>query len=166
MIRSRRADDLVDLVAVATRVHDVDGYPIHVPDGDLATFLTRPTPTTAWVAVHGSAIVGHVALHETTAPAVMDLVEAIGSDRPPVYVARLLVDPGARRLGIGRRLLDHACRAAVAAERTPFLDVVDTPRAAPAIALYRHDGWDEVGRVTFDLAGTAITEIVFRHPAP
>ena len=69
--------------------------------------------------------------------------------RRPVYVARLLVDPTSRRNGVGRLLLEHARMAALAAVRSPFLDVVDTPTGAAAISLYRDAGWDEIGRVRF-----------------
>jgi ribosomal protein S18 acetylase RimI-like enzyme len=76
-----------------------------------------------------------------------------------------LVDPGTRRVGIGRELLEHARRAAVDSGHVPVFDVVDTPTAAAAISLYRRDGWEEVGRVSFDLVDTKIDELVFRGPS-
>lgn len=163
-IRERREGDLDDLVAVAGRVHQLDNYPIFLPDDDYIRFLSQPPPLAAWVAVRGRKLVGHVALNETTSPSVMELVEERGPTAQPVYVARLLVDPGSRRLGVGRQLLDHARRAAANAGHCPFLDVVDTPTATPAISLYRRDGWEELGRVSFELVGDEIEELVFRGP--
>ena len=163
-IRERRADDLDELVAVATRVREVDSYPMFLPDGDFVRFLTRPTPVDAWVAVEGDELVGHVALHDTTSKPVMRLVAERRSAQPPVYVARLLVDPDWRGHGLGRRLLEHARGAAVDAGHTPFLDVVDAPATAAAIGLYRSDGWVEIGRVTYELLGGDIDELVFQGP--
>jgi ribosomal protein S18 acetylase RimI-like enzyme len=161
-IRQRRDDDLDELVVVADRVHASDRYPIFLPDGDLKQFLNEPTPLAAWVAVRVGRLVGHVALNETTSRPVMQLVDTQHLTRPAIYVARLLVDPGSRRCGIGRQLLEHARRAAVDAQRAPFLDIVDKLTAAPAIALYRRDGWEEIGRVRFELAGGELDELVFR----
>lgn len=93
----------------------------------------------------------------------MHLIEL--ESEPVVYVARLLVDPGARRAGIGRKLLGHARRAAVDSGYVPVLDVVNTPTAAAAVSLYRRDGWAEVGRVSFDLVNPKIDELVFRGPS-
>jgi GNAT superfamily N-acetyltransferase len=164
-IRERRDIDLDQLVTVARRVHEADRYPIFLPDDDFYGFLTRPKPAAAWVAVHHGSVVGHVALNVETSRPVMQLVAALDSKRPAVYVARLLVDPGARRAGIGRKLLEHARRAAVVSGHVPVLDVVDTPTAAAAISLYRSDGWDEVGRVSFDPVDAEMHELVFRGPS-
>ncbi len=92
-IRERRADDLDQLVAVASRVHEADGYPIFLPDGDFVRFLTRPKPTAAWVAVSDGTVVGHVALNPASSGPVMHLIAELESE-PAIYVARLLVDPG------------------------------------------------------------------------
>lgn len=165
-IRERRNDDVDQLVLVAARVHEVDNYPMHLPGGDFARFLTRPIPIAAWVAVRGEQIVGHVALNDETSRPVMQLVDELAPALPAAYVARLLVDPADRRSGVGRRLLEHARRAAVESRRSPFLDVVDTPTAVSAMALYRQAGWSEVGRVSFNLVGGEVAELVFRGPLP
>jgi GNAT superfamily N-acetyltransferase len=165
-IRERRDIDLDRLVAVAGRVHEGDRYPIFLSDDDFYRFLTPPKPAAAWVGVHDGSIVGHIALNAETSLRVTQLAVALDSKRPAVYVARLLVDPGARRAGIGRRLLEHARRAAVASGHVPVLDVVDTPTAAAAISLFRSDGWEEVGRVSSDLVDAEIDELVFRGPSP
>jgi GNAT superfamily N-acetyltransferase len=159
-IRARRDTDLDELVSLTTRVETVDNYPGYLPDGDFVRFLTRPTPLAAWVAVRDERIVGHVALNDRTSSPVMELVARDDA----AYVARLLVDPDIRRAGIGRQLLDHARRAAVALGRTPFLDVVDRDAAAAAIALYRNEGWEEIGSVAFELGGMGLEELVFRAP--
>jgi GNAT superfamily N-acetyltransferase len=159
-IRPRHDGDLVDIVQVASRVHEVDNYPIFLPN--YARFLCRPVPLAAWVATDEDRVVGHVALNATTSPSVMQLVDEQEPAIPAVYVARLLVDPGARGHEIGRRLLEHARCAALAAGCVPFLDVVDVGTAAAAIGLYRRDGWQEIGRVRFQLAGNDVDELVFR----
>lgn len=165
-IRERRDDDLVQLVPVAARVHAADQYPIYLPDGDFERFLTRPQPLTSWVAIRCEEVIGHVALNASTSPPVMQLVEDLVAPGPPaVFVARLLVDPGARRYGVGRRLLEHARRSALASGYLPFLDVVNMPTATAAMSLYRQDGWQEVGRVSFELVGQEIDEVVFRAPS-
>lgn len=156
----RRGDDLEALGALAGRVHEADGYPIHLTGGDVIRFLTHPEPLTAWVAVEGDRIVGHVALNPSTSVPVMGLVDEL--DVRAVYVARLLVDQEFRRCGVGAGLLERARRKAVVRGFVPFLDVVDTPLAAAAIGLYRREGWQEVGRVSFELVGDAVEEIVFR----
>jgi GNAT superfamily N-acetyltransferase len=163
-VRQRQDRDLDQLVRVAARVQAVDGYPGFLPDGDLVRFLTRPPPVAAWVAVHDDdLVVGHVALCDRTAGPVMQLAAELEPDERPVFVTRLLVDPGVRRLGYGGRLLERARRAAVALDRAPFLDVVETPGALAALSLYRRDAWEEVGRVPCPVAdGRDLEEIVFR----
>ncbi len=96
----------------------------------------------------------------------MQLVEDLVAPGPPaVFVARLLVDPGARRHGVGRRLLEQARRSALAGGYQPFLDVVNMRTAMAAMSLYRQDGWQEVGRVSFELVDQDINEVVFRGPS-
>lgn len=164
-IRARAAEDLERLAAVAARVQMEDRYPIALPAGGFGAFLTTPEPVAAWVAVVGDELVGHVALNGVTSRPVVQLVEhlRIGGGTP-IYVARLLVDPDSRRAGIGGALLRHALDAAVAAKWSAYLDVVDTPTAAPAIALYRRSRWTEIGSVAFELGGCDIEELVFAAP--
>lgn len=165
VVRKRRPDDLEPLVAMARRVHEIDGYPRRRPRAGFATFLNRPTPIAAWVADRGEAVVGHVALNRETSPPVMRLVEGVEPPGPVVYVARLLVDPDHRGVGIGRQLLERARCRAVDDGCYPFLDVVDIQGAAPALALYRQAGWTEIGRVPFEAPDQADAgEIVFRGP--
>lgn len=164
-IRARHAADLEQLEDVARRVQAVDRYPIYLPDGDFRRFLTQPASIAASVAVDEGRVVGHVALNPSTSEPVMQVVRSQGDDRSAIYIARLLVDPGARRTGIGRALLQHARQAALSNGFLPVLDVVDIPTAAPAIALYRAEGWREIARVSFDLADMHLEEIVFTAPS-
>lgn len=164
-VRERRDGDLGALVGVAARVRAEDEYPIHLPGDDYERFLTRPASLRAWVLEQDGAVVGHVALNPATSAPVMELAERHSPGRKVVFVARLLVDPEARRRGHGARLLAHAASAARADGRVALLDVVDIPSAAPAIALYRHLGWEEIGRTPFRLPGNAqLHELVFRAP--
>ena len=164
-IRERREADLEQLEILARRVHTSDHYPVYLPDGDFGRFLTRPSSLRAWVATRDDEIIGHVALNDTTSEPVMDAVAGLNGDRRAVYVARLLVGPSFRRSGAGRALLKQALREANASGRLPVLDVVDIPSAAPAVALYRSEGWDETARVSFGLGDLHLEEIVFVGPA-
>lgn len=164
-VRERRHDDLDELVAVSARVRSTDGYPLYLPAGDFVGFLTRPEPLGVWVAEHDGAIIGHVALNAQTSQPVMRLAHAVVTDGYPIaFVARLLVDPSARRHGVGARLLDRARCEARARHRIPMLDVVDTPSASAAISLYRREGWREVGRALLVIGGEEVEELVFRGP--
>lgn len=160
-IRRRQDADLDQLETVARRVQSSDRYPIYLPDGDFRRFLTQPASIAAWVMTDEDRIVGHVALNDATSEPVMLAVDHLRDDRPARYIARLLVDPNTRRTGSGRALLEHARREAVAEGCLPVLDVVDIPTAAPAIALYRADGWQEIARVSIELGDLQLDEIVF-----
>lgn len=161
-IRPRSDGDLDGLVALAARVQRTDGYPIYLPRWDFHRFLTHPVPVDAWVATHDRKIVGHAALNSSTSPAVMELAEEICPNERALFVARLLVHPDARRLGIGGSLLRAARQRAWDLGATPMLDVVDIEKARPAIELYRTSGWIEVGRVSFDLLDEEVYELVFQ----
>jgi GNAT superfamily N-acetyltransferase len=162
---SRRTEaDLDELVAVARRVRDRDQYPIYEPAEGLGWFLSTPKPIAAWIARIDGAIVGHVALQPSATRGAMQVVAALGSDACPAYVSRLLVDTDRRGLRIGARLLDHARRWAVDAGRRPYLEALDVPPGAPALALYRAEGWIEIGRTRFDLLDDGTEEVVFAGP--
>ncbi len=60
--------------------------------------------------------------------------------------------------------LEEVTRRVQVANHLPALDVVDIPTAAPAIALYRAEGWKEITRVHFELTKEALEEIVFVWP--
>ncbi|MGH9920395.1 MAG: GNAT family N-acetyltransferase, partial [Nitrososphaerales archaeon] len=134
-VRARTTADLDDLVEVAARVRAVDLYPLYLPDDDLHRFLTRPVPLSAWVAEVDHRVVGHVSLNSESNPQVMKVLRQSGITGDVGVVARLLVEPAARRRGLGALLLEQARSEAEAQGRTPVLDVVAS--ATSAIALYR-----------------------------
>ncbi len=163
-VRPRADGDLVACERLAEMVHAHDGYPVYLP-GDLRSFLAVPDAIGAWVADEDDEVVGHVALHPARAGAVMDLATektGIPASRFGV-VARLLVNPAARRLGIGRSLLDRAAGHATHLGLRPVLDVVD--RHVSAIRLYESQGWIRLGQVTVTFGrGVPINEFVFIGP--
>jgi GNAT superfamily N-acetyltransferase len=68
-----------------------------------------------------------------------------------VLVARVLVGPTARRLGVGHALLDAAVAEAHRLRRRPILDVATQLQGA--VALYESCGWDRAGEVMIDIDG-------------
>lgn len=162
-IRPLRDDDLVPLEAVARRVKARDNYPVWLPDDDLLGFLTRPTALASWVAEVEGVLAGHVALHPRSSRPVMDCARAAGIGGDIGVIARLLVGPDHRRLGIAADLLAVCHREALSRGLVSILDVVST--SAGAIALYRGAGWVEIGSVTHHLPdGSTVSELVFRGP--
>jgi ribosomal protein S18 acetylase RimI-like enzyme len=78
-------------------------------------------------------------------------------------VARLMVSPEARRMGIGQTLLELATQEALDRDLCPVLDVV-TDHAA-GIAMYERAGWIKAGVVTSELSvGRSFEEIVYLAP--
>ena len=163
MVRLRTSSDMDELVDLASHVRAVDGYPVYLPEGGLRRFLIDPDPLVAWVAEDGGRIVGHVATNSHSHRSVMDLVRTAGIDRQVGVIARLLVDPGVRRHGIGAKLLDTARSHIVSMGLAPVLDVV--AGFSPAVSLYRSSGWMEIGEVTFEVPGQKISELVFLAPS-
>jgi GNAT superfamily N-acetyltransferase len=143
-IRPRVPEDLPHCVAVLRGVHDVSGYPSSWPR-DPAGWLTPAGLEAAWVAVHDDSIVGHAAL--VRGPTASCLLHATGRAASELGgVARLFVDPAARRVGHARDLLQTATSHAVTHGLQPVLDVVDDGLAA--IALYEGAGWQLAGTET------------------
>lgn len=151
LMRERMAEDLTDLVALARTVHHIDGYPPYLPNDDFVGFFQSGHPIAAWVAVDGTEIVGHVSLHGSSSPGVLELAADVLGVHPQDcgVIARLMVGTGARRSGVGRRLLDHAVATCRQRQLTPILDVVD--RFAAAISLYERAGWTRIGTVDVGL---------------
>lgn len=80
-------------------------------------------------------------------------------------VARLLVSPGSRRMGIGGSLLAAAADAGLARGLRPILDVAAHFEAA--IELYEKAGWMCAGRVTVPfLDAEPLDELVYIGPSP
>lgn len=164
VIRPRIESDLERCVAVARIVHELDGYPSHLPT-DLRTFLVSPDAHDAWVGEANGEIVGHVALHRrSTAPAMALASEAV---QQPVerlgIVARLLVAPSGRRQGLGQALLGVASLTAVDRGLWPVLDVVT--HLEGAVHLYERCGWTRAGEVTVQfVSGFSVNEFVYIGP--
>lgn len=140
-IRPRVSEDLPHCVAVLRRVHEVSGYPAGWPR-DPVGWLTPAGLEAAWVGVHDDSVVGHAALVRGVTASC--LLNATGREASELGgVARLYVDPTARRAGLARQLLKAATSFAVTHGLQPVLDVVDDSQAA--IALYEGAGWQLVG---------------------
>jgi GNAT superfamily N-acetyltransferase len=159
-VRRRTDGDLDVLEQLTARVRAADDYPTYLPDEDYRRFLTQPAQLAAWVAELDDRICGHVAVNPESSPAVMRVLRDAGIAGNVGVVARLLVDPDARRRGVARELLQTARAEAVAQQRTPVLDVVESSHAA--VAVYRSAGWVEVGRASLVLPdGRELRELVF-----
>lgn len=161
-IRARESGDLPALVALAARVRRVDGYPVYLPNDDYERFLSRPAALAAFVAIQAEDVIGHVAVNSSTSQAAMQVFDSVCAGRDLGVVARLLVAPSARRAGCARALLRTAANAARTDNRVPVLDVVSSSQAA--IALYRSEGWSEVGEIALELPGlSGVRELLFTH---
>jgi GNAT superfamily N-acetyltransferase len=151
VVRRRVDADVRELVRIAARVQEFDGYPGRRPR-DLQSFLYAADALSAWVAEYDGAVAGHVAIHRSSLPVVMtQAADALGRDASELgVVARLIVDPTRRRVGIGRALLETAAAGARQHGLHPILDVATQYEAA--IALYGSCGWRNVGEVTMVFA--------------
>ena len=165
VVRAREQRDLDKLAEIAAEVQQNDGYPGKRPR-DLGAFLVSGDGLGAWVAELDGQVVGHVALHRSSLPVVMGRArEALGaaSDDELAVVARLIVDPSTRRVGVGGALLEQAAAAARNLDRQPILDVVT--RYDAANALYLAAGWANAGEVEMRFAdGTVLLSYVYLAP--
>jgi GNAT superfamily N-acetyltransferase len=79
-------------------------------------------------------------------------------------VARLMVCPDRRRMGVGRALLERAASEATERGLYPMLDVAT--HFQPAIDLYDRSGWLCAGKVTAVFRdATTLDEFVYLAPA-
>ena len=166
LIRDRCPADGAALEAIAVQTHVLDGYPKYLP-ADMRSFVMHAGALRAWVADDNGEVLGHAALHARTAPAVIDMARtATGLDDDQLAVlARLLVDPAARRRGIGRALIERATAEAARIGRRAVLDVVTEHK--DAIGLYEGCGWARVGEVEWALLdGRPLREFVYISPPP
>jgi GNAT superfamily N-acetyltransferase len=150
LVRPRTDEDLDACERLAFAVHEVDGYPVHIP-ADMRKFLVAPDELTGWVAELDGEVVGHVALHARCSQASTDVVRRELCLGPGDYgvVARLLVSLAARRQGIGRRLLDVARSEAASRQLLPVLEVVTHHESA--ISLYEAFGWRRIGQAAIQI---------------
>lgn len=133
---------------MADAVRAVDRWPPHRV-GTTEEFVVGPLPVAALVAESDHAVIGHVAIHERSAEAVMAVAEdALRVEREKLaVVARLFVDPRMRRRGVGGALLAAAVERVTASERMPILDVWE--ELDDAIGLYERNRWSRLGSVNF-----------------
>lgn len=164
LIRERRSEDREPLERLGAAVYRSDGYPRYLPE-TFGDFLVSADALGAWIATTDTGLVGHVALHPSSAPEVMAAARAATglANHDLAVVARLLVSPTARRTGVGRALLGIATAAAAAEGRRAVLDVVTDHHSA--IRLYDGAGWTRADTVTWILPdGSPLTEFVYLSP--
>ncbi|MCX3062831.1 GNAT family N-acetyltransferase [Streptomyces beihaiensis] len=139
-VRTRAGADLSACTTVLAAVHRRDGYPVNWP-ADPASWLCPEGQVAAWVAVAGSAVVGHVTLAR---PVPGDVAPGLAGPKAAVaVVGRLFVAPTARGRGTGAALLERATRAARRRGLRAVLDVV--ARDTAAVAVYERLGWEPLG---------------------
>jgi ribosomal protein S18 acetylase RimI-like enzyme len=151
---------------MAQLVKRLDGYPPRGPV-DMERFMVPSEQLAAWVAEIDSAVVGHVALHATGASDTVVLATRHTGKAPEdlAVVARVLVSPTARRIGVGHALLDTAVQGAHARGQQPILEVAVHFDAA--IGLYESCGWARVGEVTIHFnEEPSLQRFVYVGPAP
>jgi GNAT superfamily N-acetyltransferase len=148
LIRRRTDEDIPALIEIADAVRVTDRWP---PHGVVSTrgFIAGSSGLLNLVAVDGSTLVGHVALHGRSARPVMALAsDRLGIDGSGLaVVARLFVDPKRRHEGAGTSLLHAAVDAASRLGRRPILDV--WTELDQAIEFYERAGWLRLGEATF-----------------
>ncbi|WP_228034216.1 GNAT family N-acetyltransferase [Streptomyces spongiae] len=143
-IQPRADDHMQGCVQALATVHAADRYPVDWPV-DPEGWLTPRSMLDAWVAVDGSAVLGHLVLARPGEA--LALAVGLPSQRL-VSVARLFVSAGARRRGVAARLLDKAIDVAEADGLRPVLEV--EAGATAAINLYERAGWRYVGSSAAD----------------
>ena len=104
IVRDRTEADLQACEDLARAVQSTDGYP-HPSVGDLRAFLAAPDAIAAWVSEDADQVVGHVALHPTSSPEVMELARLATGE--PVSDLRRCArsDRSKRRMRLG--IADH-----------------------------------------------------------
>lgn len=164
-IRAKTDADGPACLDLLQRVRAHDGYPLYLAPEDVEDFFVTEAEVVAWVAEHQGCVVGHVALHwEGADPTLIAAHRATGLPVDGlIMLARLFVAPSARRLGVGRALLEHATAEAQSRGRRAVLDV-GQPLSA-AVALYESQGWKRVGELHLALdAHTTLSVWVYVSP--
>ncbi len=158
LIRDKLRADAEQCHALLRRVHEVDGYPLHLPD-DVPAFITPEYEASAWVAERDGCVVGHVALHEASVDPTLAVAQQVSGllAKRLVVVSRLFTSPTLRRAGLGRSLLRHAVRQAEARGQRAVLDV-GKMLIAP-IALYESEGWERAGSLKLRLDRDVVLDL-------
>lgn len=154
-IRPRQPSDVPALLAALEDVYRTDGYPVEGPSGGEA-FISPPGLAQAWVAVRAGAAVGQVAVVAGAGQAaVRAWVDHHHHHHPggggggsrdaarAVVVARFFVRRDARRLGLGRRLVERAC--AWARDRGMVVVMNVMSKDVDAMRLYERIGFRRIG---------------------
>jgi GNAT superfamily N-acetyltransferase len=167
LIRAKTDADTTACLDLLLRVHERDGYPLHLGPEDVPAFFLSGREVAAWVAELDGGIVGHVALHWTPGyPTLAAAQRATG--RPAedlLLVARLFVAPTLRGAGLGRDLLRRATGHAQSLGRRAVLDVGQTLTAA--VALYESEGWRRVDDLHLALDQDTVLDLwVYVSPEP
>lgn len=158
-LRPRQPDDLAALLVLLQRTHEQDGYPVRaaaVSDG----WLASADELGAWVAVEGTRVLGHVALHPADGAAVPLWEQA--TRRPAeqlAVVSRFFTDGSVR--GAGTALLTHAVEQAHAVGRDVVLQVDPD---SDAVDFYRRRGWREVGSAVQQWGQRTVGAVAMVHP--
>ena len=122
------------------------------PDRSGVVFGVRIPFADTIVACSGARIVGYVAIGQRT---------PFASNRHIGLVRAIVVDPRARRAGIGFGLLAHAEREG-SARGFEALRLTVMATNDQALALYRKAGWSELGRYPdeFHVGGRSIDDVL------
>jgi len=124
-----------------------------VADGASLEWLAPLSPAVAgayWKGVSSGVALGKAVLLAAWSEGELVGTVQLGLDGPQnaphrAEVTKLMVDPRARRQGVGRALLRRAEQAARGIGRRVLM--LDTRRGTPAEALYRDAGWTELGGI-------------------
>ncbi len=149
-IRQRTSRDLDTCAQVLVAVHERDGYPVEGV-ADPHTWLTPPGLLWAWVAELDRRVVGHVSVSRPTGEDAVTMLDSSSGEDTVGVLARLFVDPTARGLGLGERLVQTVTDEASAAGRRLVLDVMTKDQSA--IRLYERLGWRYLGSTCHEVDG-------------
>lgn len=152
-IRPRTPTDVPGLVEVMGSQQAATRYPVRWPPPfPPEDFIVRSGEIGAWVAQVDGRLAGHISarrvpvIPEDTSAGDEAGIWTAGTGLPVDRlgsISALFLATWATGLGLGGALHDVAVAALRAAGLTPVLDV--TQNNAPALALYRSRGWQEVG---------------------
>ena len=140
-VRARQPSDSAALYQVISRVHVRDGYPV---EGPSPSFLDPKDTLVAFTAIFHDRVVGHVLVHAPSSSlgAVAAWVSQGGDLEKTAVLGRLFVDPEARSLGLGRKLIERCREWAGERGMTLVLDVLR--KDIEAIKLYEKMGWKRI----------------------
>jgi len=152
VIRPRTEADVPALTEVLAAQQPLTRYPMRWPlPFPVEQFVVRDVDLAAWTAELDGRPVGHVAVQcadEVFTPRLLAQHWERGHGLPVErlgVLGTLFVDPGVRRMGLGRQLHDTAVDWLRDHDLAPCLDVV--PIHAAALEMYAGIGWREVARL-------------------